>query len=149
MPKENKTMKRSQSQRNDSSSAHYERQHANDNNNSSGEYDLNKFMENSIGTSDPLFETRLKTFASGLPFIGPMVQSYDQVRYLEDYYKNTGKIPTYPFTNSPGGYAQLGSAAANAVGGMVNKIASGTNDLYQFYAGEPDQFRSMMNGAYQ
>lgn len=148
MPRDNKTMKRPQSQRNDSSSAHYERQKAVGNGNSVGEYDLNQFMENSIGTGDPLFETRLKTFLSGVPYIGPMVQSYDQIRYLEDYYKNTGKIPTYPFINSPGGYSQLGNVAGHAVGGMVNKIANGSNDLYQFYSGEPDNFRKLMNGMY-
>lgn len=148
MPKENKTSKRYQTQRHDSSSAHYEREKAANNDQSVGEYDLNKFMSNSIGTDDPLFETRLKTFLSGVPYIGPMVQSYDQIRYLEDYYRNTGKIPTYPFINSPGGYGGLGSVAGHAVGGMVSKIANGSHDLYEFYSGEPDNFRSMMNNAY-
>lgn len=150
MPKENKMMRKTSKQMNDSSSAHYERSKAKDNHVDAPSFDdYGKLLEESIGANDPLFEARTKSFLSGLPVIGPMVQAYDRSQQLEDYYKNTGKVPSYPGINSPGGgYSQLGSVVGNGIAAMVGKIADGTNDLYQFYAGEPDQFRNMMNGAY-
>lgn len=151
MPKDNKTMRNNKTQRNDSSSAHYERSKDNpymqDVPEAPGFNEYPDLIKESIGADNPeLFEARLKTFLSGVPFVGPMVQSYEQSQMLEDLYKRTGKVPAYP-ASSGIGYGGVGHIASNAAAGVA-KIASGKHDLYEFYSGEPDNFRQMMNGAY-
>lgn len=152
MPKDNKTMRKNQSQRNDSSSAHYERSNENPNMQNipeaPGVSDYSDLLKESIGADNPeLFEARLKSFLSGVPYVGPFVQAYDQSQMLEDLYKRTGKVPAYPGYSSIG-YGGLGNAVGNTGRAVANRIADGSHDLYQYYAGEPDNFRKMMNGAY-
>lgn len=153
MPKENKTMRKNYSQRNDSSSAHYERSKDNPYNQDIPEApqfnDYGKLLQESIGADNPeLFEARLKTFLSGVPYVGPFVQAYDQSQMLEDLYKRTGKVPAYAGVSGVG-YGGLGNAIGNTARSVANKIADGSHDLYEYYAGEPDNFRKLMNGAYQ
>lgn len=152
MPKDNKTMRKNQSQRNDSSSAHYERSKVNPNMqsvpDSPGYSDYGDLLKESIGAdNEELFNARLKTFLSGVPGIGPMVQAYDKAQQLEDLYKNTGKVPAYPSISGIG-YGGVGNVAARVASGAAH-IASGTHDLYEFYSGSSDSFRNAMNGMYQ
>lgn len=152
MPRENKTMRKT-NQRNTSSDPHYERSKDNpymqDIPDAPEFSDYGELLKESIGADNPeLFEARLKSFLSGVPYVGPFVQAYDQSQMLEDLYKRTGKVPAYPGYSSIG-YGGLGSAIGNTARNVANRIADGSNDLYQYYAGEPDNFRQKMNGAYQ
>lgn len=151
MPKDNKTMRKNGSTRNQSSSNGYERSNENpyraDTPDAPSTNDYADLLKESIGADNPeLFEARLKSFLSGVPYIGPMVQAYDQAQMFEDLYKKTGKVPAYAAISGIG-YGGVGSVAANTASGMA-KIAGGTHDLYEFYSGEPDHFRQIMNGAY-
>lgn len=96
------------------------------------------------GTYDPnkgkLQEAQALSFLSGLPLIGGIFNGYQQARYMDDYYKNTGMVPTYPgYTMS--GYSGFGRAAGNLalsaasnLGGSVGyNVKEGTKDLLTFY----------------
>lgn len=88
-----------------------------------------------------------ESILGGVPYIGPLIKGVEGANQLEDLYKNTGKVPAYPAISGTGG-AGLGYTAANVAGMAANRIANGFHDLYQFYSGEPDSFRAMMNGMY-
>lgn len=152
MPRDNRTMRNNSSQRNNSSNPHYERSKDNPNNQNIPDVpsfsDYGDLLKESIGADNPeLFDARLKSFLSGVPYVGSFVQAYDQSQMLEDLYKRTGKVPAYAGYSSIG-YGGLGNAVGNTARAVANRIADGSNDLYQYYAGEPDNFRKMMNGAY-
>lgn len=95
----------------------------------------NMFVDHRSEDQKKLQEARVTSFLSGLPLIGGFVKGIDQARQLEDYYNNTGKLPTYP-ANSSIGYSGLGHSAGSAA---LSMIPDGQNDLYQFYSGEPDR----------
>ena len=80
-----------------------------------------------------------------MPIIGNFVRGVEQARQVEDLYNSTGKVSAYP--GLTGGYGGLGSAVGGAALSGV-KIATGVNDLYQFYSGEPDAFRYFENNSY-
>lgn len=92
-------------------------------------------------------DAQLKSFLSGVPYLGPFLQASDQAKMFEDLYNRTGKVPAYPFSAGIG-YGGIAHAMTNTAAAIGNKIADGSHDLYQFYSGEPDQFRQKMNGAY-
>lgn len=84
-----------------------------------------------------------ETFLSGLPYIGDFLRGVEGVFRLEDLYNATGKIPAYPASQGVGA-----GAAGHAFSQAVSKIADGKNDLYEYYTGSPDDFRSQMNYTY-
>lgn len=95
---------------------------------------MNNMSQDEYDRKKKLQEQMVLSFLSGLPGIGGFVSGYDRAKQMQDYYKNTGQVPNY-YTNIPGGgFSTLGSAVGNA----LSKIPGGQNDLYQFYAGEPD-----------
>lgn len=95
---------------------------------------MNNMSQEEYEERKKLQEMKVLSFLSALPGIGPFITAYDKNKQMDDYYKNTGQVPTY-YTNMPGGgLFSLG----NAVSQLVSKIPNGQNDLYQFYAGEPD-----------
>lgn len=108
-----------------------------------GKFDNLHYDENERQFNEAYWES----IFSGVPIVGPLVKGIEGAKQLEDLYKNTGKVPAYPAISGVGG-AGIGYTAANVAGMAANRIASGFHDLYQFYTGEPDSFRSMMNGMY-
>jgi len=102
---------------------------------------LANFLESEYNKRD-LRANEIEGILSGVPFIGDVLRGVQGVQSMEDLYNRTGKTAAYGALQNLGS-AGLGYAAAN-----VAKIASGTRDLYQFYSGEPDQFRQMQNGMY-
>jgi len=106
-----------------------------------GMNNLADFLESEYNKRD-LRGNEVEGIFSGLPVIGDFLRGVEGVQSMEDLYNRTGKTAAYGALQNLGS-AGLGYAAAN-----VAKIASGTRDLYQFYSGEPDQFRQMQNGMY-
>lgn len=85
---------------------------------------------------------QLESVVSGLPIVGDFLRGVEGATKLEDLYNNTGKVPAYPASQNLGA-SSLGYGAA-----AVARIAEGSNDLYEYYSGSPDGFRSLMNGMY-
>ena len=108
-----------------------------------GKFDNLKIDENENKYNQAMAES----IWSGVPLVGPLIKGAEGARQLTDLYKNTGKVPAYPALSGVGG-AGLGYVASNVAGLAANRIANGFHDLYQFYSGEPDTFRTMMNGMY-
>lgn len=84
-------------------------------------------------------DARIESFLSGLPIIGGFVRGYNQARYMEDYYKNTGMVPNYPGL-SMSGYSGLGNVTGNLALSALSggrsagyNVKEGTNDLLTFY----------------
>ena len=48
------------------------------------------FLEDSWNKQSGHTKYILKTGASSLPFIGPIIQAYDNIRYMDDYTRNRG-----------------------------------------------------------
>lgn len=66
----------------------------------------------------------LKTFASGLPIIGPIMQAYDNMKYMDDYTRNRGiDYEDILYPSRTAGLQGLGSA--------VNFVSNNINRLYQ------------------
>lgn len=66
----------------------------------------------------------LKTAASSLPFVGPILQAYDNIRYMDDYTRNRGidyEDILYPSRTQ----------GAQGLGSAVNFVSSNINRLYQ------------------
>lgn len=95
---------------------------------------MNNMSQEEYDNKKKLQEQEVLSFLSALPGIGPFISSADKIRQMQDYYNNTGQVPTY-YTNMPGGGL---SSLGNAFSQLVTKIPKGQNDLYRFYAGEPD-----------
>lgn len=95
---------------------------------------MNAMSQEEFDNRMKLQEMQVLSFLSALPGIGPFVTAADKSKQMQDYFNNTGQVPTY-YTNMPGGGL---SSLGNAVSQLVSKIPNGHNDLYQFYAGEPD-----------
>lgn len=88
-----------------------------------------------------LREAELLSFMSGMPIIGGFVRGIQGARYMDDYYRNTGFIPSYPGLNDPyGGFSTLGRSVGNAALSLATRggsagynVKEGTNDLLTFY----------------
>lgn len=86
-------------------------------------------------------EASALSFMSGLPLIGGVIRGVQSARYMDDYYRNSGFIPSYPGLNDPyGGYSGLGRSAGNIASSLLSPTGSagynvkeGTNDLMKFY----------------
>lgn len=90
------------------------------------------FVESEIAKAD-LRGAEAETFMKGLPIIGGVVNGIDGIQELEDLYNNTGKVPAYPASNSPGA-----QGLASAATGITRKIEDGLHDLGEYYAGDRD-----------
>jgi hypothetical protein len=66
----------------------------------------------------------LRTAASGLPIIGPMLQAYDNMRYMDDYTRNRGI-----------GYDEIlypaRTSGAQGFGSAVSFVSNNITRLYQ------------------
>lgn len=88
-----------------------------------------------------LREAELLSFMSGMPVIGGFVRGIQGARYMDDYYRNTGMLPSYPGLNDPyGGFSTLGRSVGNAAVSLATRgksagydVKEGTNDLLTFY----------------
>lgn len=66
----------------------------------------------------------LYTGASALPFIGPIIQAYDNIRYMDDYTRNRGigyEDILYPSRTQ----------GAQGLGSAVNFVSNNITRLYQ------------------
>lgn len=81
----------------------------------------------------PLRSAELTSFIGGLPLVGNVVRGIEGINQLEDLYNNSGKVPAYPASGSPGAQG-LASAAA----GIARKIEDGVHDLGVYYSGDVD-----------
>lgn len=88
-----------------------------------------------------LREAKLLSFMSGLPVVGGFVRGVQGARYMDDYYRNTGFIPSYPGLNDPyGGFSTLGRSIGDTALSLATRgksagynVKEGTNDLLTFY----------------
>lgn len=103
---------------------------------------LSDFFHSEMEKSD-LRDAEARQIASGLPIVGDLLKGQDGISQLEDLYAKTGKTAQYAAVQNTGA-ASLGHFA----GTLANQVANGFNDLYQYYSGEPDAFRSEMNNSY-
>lgn len=86
-------------------------------------------------------EAQFLSFLSGVPLVGGFVRGIQSARYMDDYYRNTGFIPSYPGLNDPyGGYSGLARAGSNLASAVASRggsagynVKEGTNDLLSFY----------------
>lgn len=101
------------------------------------------FYDREISKKSDLRGAETESFLSGLPFVGDFLRGVEGVSRLEDLYNNTGKLPAYP----AGGGVGAG-AIGHSVGQIAQKIADGKSDLYEYYAGSPDDFRQGQNNMY-
>lgn len=72
----------------------------------------------------PRTKYMLYTAASALPIIGPIIQAYDNMKYMDDYTRNRGI-----------GYEDIlypsHTRGAQGLGSAVNFVSSNINRLYQ------------------
>lgn len=101
------------------------------------DYIQREFIDKSELRSSQLLEG-----ISNIPVIGNLVRGVQGVNRLEDLYNNTGRTANY----AGSGVSGAGSAASGIREAV--KIADGVHDLYEFYTGSPDDFRSMQNNMY-
>lgn len=88
-----------------------------------------------------LREAEFLSFLSGMPLVGGFVRGIQGARYMDDYYRNTGFIPSYPGLNDPyGGFSTLGRTVGNTALSLASRggsagynVKEGTNDLLKFY----------------
>lgn len=77
-------------------------------------------------------------FASGVPYVGDVVDMVVGYVQLKDYFKNTG------LGWSDIEYPGVGLAGARGIGGIVNYVSSNIEDLYDdavsIYRGEDGRF---------
>lgn len=76
------------------------------------------------GGLDPRSKYYLKSFAGGLPIIGPMLQASDNVRYMDDYLRNRGM--TYDQIKYP-----MRNAGLQGLGSQVNFVSRNIRKLYK------------------
>lgn len=102
--------------------------------------DASQWMKNEISNKADLRTAQILGFGSGFPILGGLINGWQGAVQMEDLYNNTGKVPAYPGLQSLG-TGGIGSAVSQAM-----RIADGSNDLYRYYAGEPDQWSISMYG---
>lgn len=99
-------------------------------------------MQREVVEKSDLRGAQLLEGLSNVPIVGNVIRGVQGVNRLEDLYNNTGRTAYYAGSGVSGAGA-LGSAA-----GQAAKIADGVHDLYQFYSGTADDFRTMTNNMY-
>lgn len=100
------------------------------------------FMKREVVNKSDLRGAQLLEGLSNVPLVGNVIRGIQGVNRLEDLYNNTGRTAYYAGSGVSGAGA-LGSGARD-----IAKIADGVHDLYQFYSGTPDAFRSSQNMSY-
>lgn len=104
---------------------------------------ISNFYQNEFVNKSDLRGAQALEVASNLPLIGNLIRGVQGVNRLEDLYNNTGRTAYYA------GSGVSGAGALASAGRDAAKIADGMHDLYEYYSGTPDDFRSEMNNAYQ
>lgn len=99
-------------------------------------------MQREVVDKSDLRGAQLLEGLSNVPIAGNIIRGIQGVNRLEDLYNNTGRTAYYAGSGVSGAGA-LGSGARD-----IAKIADGVHDLYQFYTGTPDSFRSAQNMSY-
>lgn len=99
-------------------------------------------MQREVVDKSDLRGAQLLEGMSNVPVVGNFIRGIQGVNRLEDLYNNTGRTAYYAGSGISGAGA-LGSGARD-----IAKIADGVHDLYQFYTGTPDDFRTMTNNMY-
>lgn len=98
---------------------------------------VSDFYKNQISAKASLRSSQFLEAMSGVPIVGSFIRGVQGVNQLEDLYNNTGRTSNY---------AGSGVSGASGIGSglsTLGKIADGAHDLYQFYAGEPDDWGPM------
>lgn len=100
------------------------------------------FIQREVIDKSDLRSSQLLEGMSNIPVVGNLIRGVQGVNRLEDLYNNTGRTAYYAGSGVSGA-----GAAASGIREAV-KIADGMHDLYEYYTGEPDEFRSSQNYMY-
>ena len=82
------------------------------------------YVDNWWDNVDARTKYMLRTFSSGLLFVGPMIQAYDNMKYMDDYTRNRGigyEDILYPSR----------TAGAQGYGSAVSFVSNNINRLYK------------------
>lgn len=104
-----------------------------------GSKDVAQFYQNEYSNKADLRGSEIESLLSGVPVVGDVLRGVNGVQQMEDLYNNTGKTAAYPASQNLGA-----SGVGYGAQSLVRKIEDGRNDLYQYYAGEPDQWTANM-----
>lgn len=99
-------------------------------------------MKREVVDKSDLRGAQLLEGLSNVPVVGNLIRGVQGVNRLEDLYNNTGRTAYYAGSGVSGAGA-LGNAVRD-----IGKIAEGSHDLYEYYTGSMDDFRSMQNNMY-
>lgn len=107
------------------------------------ENDVSKFFKNEVADKSDLRGSQIESVVGGLPIAGDIVRGIEGATQLEDLYNRTGKTAEYPaFQGGPA------SSLGHSISDISKKIEEGSHDLYKFYTGTDDAFRTKMNNMY-
>jgi len=101
--------------------------------------DYQNFMLNEISGKADLRAAQTESLLSGVPIAGDLLRGVNGVQQIEDLYNQTGKVAAYPAAQNLGA-----SGVGYGLQSLARKIENGSNDLYQYYAGEPDRWTANM-----